>query len=63
MARPKKTDRPIEKNISLPQSIVARVELELFSELEGRVPFGAWQRYIVGLIEADMLKRGVKQNG
>lgn len=57
MARPKKTDRPIEKNISLPQSIVARVELELFSELEGRVPFGAWQRYIVSLIEADMTMR------
>ena len=57
MARPKKTDRPIEKNISLPSSVVARVELELFSELEGRVPFGAWQRYIVGLIEADMAKR------
>lgn len=54
MARPKKTDRPIEKNISLPQSIVARVELELFSELEGKVPFGAWQRYIVGLIEKDL---------
>lgn len=57
MARPKKTDRPIEKNISLPQSIVARVELELFSELEGKVPFGAWQRYIVGLIEADMQRK------
>ena len=60
MARPKKTDRPVEKNISLPQSIVVRVELELFSELEGRVPFGAWQRYIVGLIEADMQKRESK---
>lgn len=54
MARPRKTDRPQEKNISLPQSLVARVELELFSELEGRVPFGAWQKYIVRLIEADM---------
>ncbi len=54
MARPRKTDRPQEKNISLPQSLVLRVELELFSELEGKVPFGAWQRYIVRLIEADM---------
>lgn len=57
MARPKKTDRPIEKNLSLPSSIVARVELELFSELEGRVPFGAWQKYIVSLIEADLAKK------
>lgn len=57
MPRPKKTDRPIEKNISLPQSIVARIELELYSELEGRVPFGAWQKYIVALIEADLARR------
>ena len=54
MARPRKTDRPIEKNLSLPQSLVTRVELELFSELEGRVPFGAWQRYVVRLIESDL---------
>ena len=57
MARPRKTDRPIEKNISLPQSVVVKVELELFSALEGKVPFGAWQRYIVRLIEADLAKR------
>ena len=57
MGRPKKTDRPVEKNISLPQSIVVRVELELFSLLEGRVPFGSWQKYIVGLVEADLLKK------
>lgn len=57
MGRAKKTDRPIEKNISLPQSIVVRVELELFSALEGKVPFGAWQRYIVGLIQADLVRK------
>lgn len=51
MPRPRKTDRPVEKNISLPTSTVARVELELFSELEGKVPFGAWQKFLVGLIE------------
>jgi hypothetical protein len=57
MARPRKTDRPIEKNISLPQSIVVRVELELFSALEGKVPFGAWQRYIVRLVEQDLVSK------
>ena len=57
MARPKRTDRPQEKNISLPSSLVARVDLELFSELEGRVPFGAWQRYIKELIENDLARR------
>ncbi len=54
MARPIKTDRPQEKNISLPSSLVARVDLELFSDLEGKVPFGAWQRYVKRLIEADL---------
>ena len=62
MARPKKTDRPVEKNISLPQSVVVRVELELFSELEGKGPFGAWQRYIVRLVEADLAKREAKSS-
>ncbi len=57
MARPRRTDRPIEKNLSLPSSLVARVDLELFSALEGKVPFGAWQRYVVELIEADLAKR------
>ena len=57
MGRAKKTDRPIEKNISLPQSIVVRVELELFSALEGKVPFGAWQKYIGGLIQADLARK------
>lgn len=58
MARPRKAIRPIEKNISLPEDIVARVDLELFSEVEGKVPFGAWQRYIEGLIRADLARRG-----
>ena len=62
MARPKKTDRPVEKNISLPQSVVVRVELELFSELEGKVPFGAWQRYILRLVEADLSRRDAKSS-
>ena len=58
MAKPRKTDRPVEKNISLPSSLVVRVDLELFSTVEGKVPFGAWQRYVVSLIEADLIRRG-----
>lgn len=57
MPRPRKTDRPVEKNISLPTSTVARVELELFSELEGKVPFGAWQKFLVGLIDQHFARR------
>jgi len=54
MARPLKAVRPIEKRVSLPETLVAAVELKLWSELEGRVPFGAWQAYLVRLIEADL---------
>ena len=56
MPRPRKTDRPVEKTICLPQSVVARVDLELYSELEGKVPFGAWQRLVEGLLQ-DWVKR------
>lgn len=57
MARPRKAIRPVEKTISFPEDIVLRVELELFSEVEGKVPFGAWQRYLVGLITEDLNRR------
>lgn len=57
MPRPRKAIRPVEKNISLPEDIVARVDLELFSEVEGKVPFGAWQRYVEALIRADLARR------
>ena len=63
MARPRKAIRPVEKNISLPEDLVARVDLELFSELEGKVPFGAWQRYLERLIREDLAKRANAQEG
>ena len=56
MGRPKKAIRPIEKNISLPEDICARVDLMLYSELEQRVPHGAWSRYITELIRKDLTK-------
>lgn len=56
MGRPRKTIRPVEKNISLPEDLVAKVDLMLFSALEGRVPHGAWSRYISELIQKDLKK-------
>lgn len=47
MARPKSINRPIEKKLSLDPDLVTKTELLLFSDLEGRVPYGAWS----GLIE------------
>lgn len=47
MPRPASINKPIEKKLSLDAELVAKVELALFSDLEGRVPYGAWS----GLIE------------
>lgn len=57
MPRPKRIDRPVEKHVCLPTSLVAKVELELYSELESKVPFGAWQKFLVGLVEAHFAKQ------
>jgi hypothetical protein len=54
MARPKLAIRPVEKTISIPESLVAQVELELYSPLEGKVPHGAWSRYIKSLLQRDL---------
>lgn len=66
MGRPLKTDRPVHKKLSLPESLVARVDLLLYSELEGRVPHAAWSEYISELIRRDMENRAkvaVTQHG
>jgi hypothetical protein len=59
MPRPRKAIRPVEKNISLPEDLVARVDLELYSDLEGKVPFGAWQPSAQSLIRADLERRAL----
>ena len=56
MARPKKTIRTIFKTIGLPEDLVARLELDLFSELEGRVPLGAQQEFFTKLIREHYVK-------
>jgi hypothetical protein len=50
MARPTKTIRTIFKNIGIPEDLVARMELELYSEIEGRIPFGAQQEFFTKLL-------------
>lgn len=51
MGRPKNVIPSIEKHISIPQDVVARVELELWSEVEGRVPQSAWKELVTELLE------------
>jgi hypothetical protein len=57
MGRPLKVIRPVKKSICLPETLVAKVDLLLWSALEACIPRGAWQNYIVALIEADMQAR------
>lgn len=63
MARPKKIIRPVELNISLPEDVVAKMHVELFSEVEGRIPHGARAKYIERLIREDQAKRKGNENG
>jgi hypothetical protein len=58
MARPRKVMRSIEKTICLPENLVAKVELELFSEVDGKVPFGAWQKFVVARLEEYFARKG-----
>ena len=50
MARPKKLIRTVFKNIALPEDLVAKLELELFSEIEGKIPFGKQQEFFTKLL-------------
>jgi hypothetical protein len=59
--RKPKIDRPVEKTISISESLVAKVDLVLWSQVEGRVPHGAWSRYVEGLIQADLIAKTEKR--
>lgn len=63
MARPKMAIRSVEKTLCLPAPLVDRVDLILFSELEGRVPFGAWKEFVVKAIENYLEREGGKRDG
>ena len=58
MARPKKVIRPVEKSLSLPQDLADRIELLLWSELEGKVPHGAFSKLVEKALRAFLSKGG-----
>lgn len=62
MPKPKRVDRPVPKHIHFSQSLVDRVDLHLYSELEGRVPFGAWQKFITELVEGYFQQGGERES-
>lgn len=47
MPRKAEVDRPVKLNLKLPETIRGRLDLELWSELEGRVPQGKYQEFFV----------------
>ena len=54
MPKPKRTVRPTYLNLAVPENIRAVLDLRLYSELEGRVPHGAYSQYICALIMKDL---------
>ena len=60
MARPKKAVKPVEKSLSLPQDIADRIELLLWSDLEGKVPHGEFSKFIEQAVREWFVRREVK---
>lgn len=61
MARPKKTIRTVFKNIGIPEDLAKQVDDELYSELEGRVPFGAQQAFYTNLLREHFARKVMEE--
>jgi hypothetical protein len=59
MAPPRRIDRPSRIEIHLPESLHAKLKLELYSEAEGRVPKGRASDLVVELLTDWLSKRGI----
>ncbi|KKK95946.1 hypothetical protein LCGC14_2667730 [marine sediment metagenome] len=46
----KRKDRPVKKNIAIPQSIVSRVDEQLRDPFTNRPRFGTWAALVTGLL-------------
>ncbi len=47
MPRPLAIDRPARLSLKLPESVLGRLSVHLYSEVEGRVPVGRWQAFFM----------------
>lgn len=59
MPRPRKLDRPHRLEVALPASIYNKLTQELFSDIEGRVPHGAYSTVVQALVVDWLKSRGV----
>lgn len=57
LGRPKKIRRSIKLTVYIPEDILAGVQLELYSDLEKKVPHGAISELAEGLFAAWLEKR------
>jgi|SRR3990172_4668114 len=60
MARRHSVIRPTSLHVFLPEDIRAKLDLYLFSEVEGRVPVGGYGKFIAGLIKDFFEPKSVK---
>lgn len=58
MPKPRKAIRPVNKKIAIPEDVATMVDLELFSDLEGKVPHGAWGELVTQLLQDWLRRRG-----
>lgn len=61
MPRPRKADRPIPVHVYLPESLHTRLTLLLWSEVEGRIPQGAWSEFFITLANEAVARLAASQ--
>lgn len=49
--------------VHIPEDVAARAEIYLISPALGKVPFGAWQKFVSGLIVDFFTKAAAHQTG
>jgi hypothetical protein len=59
MPRVKKLDASVRVQVNIPESIWTRVHLELYSEIEGKIPFGKQSELVEELLREWLGKRGI----
>lgn len=63
MARPRKTIRPVQFHCHVPEDLKLALDLCLWSEVEGRVPLGAYQSFLCDAIRQYLARTTQKQEG
>lgn len=50
MPRPKQATPSTFRNIAIPKPLADRLDIELFSDVEGRIPMGAYKEFFSNLL-------------